>query len=106
MDCSPELNYTAIYYWLKHRTWTPEQVIEWQEFYNTASRWAFYGASGNFTTDLLPHIPQYHDLTPPPCHKGIPPTTIQKNSLQEKTKELKTRKQQRSPFFNRLRRHI
>jgi hypothetical protein len=102
----PQLNYTALYFWLKDHQWTPESIIEWQEFYNNASRFAFYGAAGNYTVDILPHIPYYHDLTPPPCHKGIPPTTIHKNSLQEKTMDFKNRKQQRSQFFNRLRRRI
>ena len=55
--------------------WTPQLIEEWQTFYNNASRWLVYGQSGNITVDFLPKLPEYEDLEPPPCKKGIPTST-------------------------------
>lgn len=97
------MNYTALQTWLLERKWTQESIIEWQEFYNNASRFLFFGAAGNFSQETIPGIPPYKDLTPPPCHKGISPTTITENSLQMETTHLKEVRLQKLPMLNRLR---
>ena len=49
------------------RKWTPESVVEWQQFYNNASRLLIYGQSGNFSFEYLPHLPTYKDLKLAEC---------------------------------------
>ncbi len=93
----PLMNYTALQIWLMERQWTPESIIEWQEFYNNASRFLYFGYGRNFSYEILPKLPAYKDLTPPPCHKGIPPSTIRENPLQEKTTNFKTSRLHETP---------
>ena len=97
------LNFTALEIWLLERKWTPESIIEWQEFYNNASRFLYFGGAGNFSYEIIPGIPPYKDLTPPPCHKGIPPTTLSGNSLQMEPTDLKKVQKQKLQVHNRLR---
>jgi hypothetical protein len=63
------------------RKWTPEAIVQWQEFYNNASRLLIYGHAGNFSYETLPRIPKYKDLKPPECKRGIPSLAIRHNSL-------------------------
>ncbi len=63
------------------RQWTPETIVQWQEFYNKAPRLLIFGQGGNFSFQTLPELPPYKDLTPPPCKRGIPSSAIRQNSL-------------------------
>lgn len=58
--------------WLRQRQWTPEAIKDWQTFYDNASRLLVYGFGETFSTQFLPHLPEYQDLNPPSCKKGIP----------------------------------
>lgn len=53
-----------------NQTWTPEKRAKWQDFYNTAPRFVFYGAGASFNATMLPSIPKYEDLKPVPCIKS------------------------------------
>lgn len=53
--------------WLHNLTWTPQLAVEWQEFYNSASRFLFYGGSGEFQNQILQTLPTYKDLQPDVC---------------------------------------
>lgn len=64
---SPSVNMTMLPMWLMERKWTPELIVEWQTFYNNASRFLIYGQSGNFSFEYLPHLPTYKDLKPAEC---------------------------------------
>jgi hypothetical protein len=75
------MNYTALQTWLLERQWTPESIVEWQGFYNNASRFLIYGQGGNFSYQTLPELPPYKDLTLPPCQRGIPSSAIHENPL-------------------------
>lgn len=55
--------------WLSDLKWTPESVVQWQLFFNNASRILFTGRSGNFEYDTLPTLPYYKDLQPELCQK-------------------------------------
>ena len=61
------------------REWTPARIEEWQTFYNDASRLLAYGHSGNISVEVIPHLPEYKDLKPPPCKRGVPVTAVRKN---------------------------
>ncbi len=62
--------YNALKQWLLNLTWTPELAVQWQEFYNTASRVLSYGRSGQFQTEILQTLPTYKDLQPDICPKS------------------------------------
>ncbi len=74
-------NYAIFVDWLKKLTWTPESIQQWQEFYNDASRLLFFGGSSNFSFENLPRLPEFKDLKPPECKRGIPNSSIRPNSL-------------------------
>jgi len=57
--------------WLLGLTWTPESIIEWQKFYNTAPHWLGFGRSDNFVQEPLGELPEYEDLKPPECTRMI-----------------------------------
>ncbi|CAF4624190.1 unnamed protein product [Rotaria sp. Silwood1] len=73
------LNYQALGKWLKELTWTPDSVIQWQEFYNDAPRVVMVGRAGNFDYINLTKIPEYEDLEPTKCKRGVPNSAIHKN---------------------------
>jgi len=56
-----------VYNWLISIEWTPEFAAEFQEFYNTAQRLAFYGGSKTFRGLIIPTPPAYRDLQPDTC---------------------------------------
>jgi hypothetical protein len=39
-----------------------ESALQWQDFYNNASRLLFYERSGQFNYDFLQTLPTYEDL--------------------------------------------
>ncbi|CAF3672065.1 unnamed protein product [Rotaria sp. Silwood1] len=55
--------------WLLNQTWTPERAVQWQEFYNTASRVLVYGAAPSRQYNVIPSLPKYQDFKPVPCTK-------------------------------------
>ncbi|CAF3853401.1 unnamed protein product [Rotaria sp. Silwood1] len=62
--------------WLKRLKWTPELVVEWQRFYNNASRSV---QAGDFELINLTKIPEYEDLQPSTCHTNIPNSAMNQN---------------------------
>ncbi|CAF0955087.1 unnamed protein product [Adineta ricciae] len=76
MNISQEsFDYLKLKKWLVDLQWTPESVLQWQEFYNDASRLLLSGRAGNFTIDLLPRLPTYKDLQPAECKSDARPNT-------------------------------
>ncbi len=71
----------AVQSWLLGLTWTPESIIEWQKFYNTASRGLGFGRTDNFGQELLPQLPEYEDLKPPECTRIIMSSASHQNSV-------------------------
>jgi len=76
MNITGPLDYDTLRQRLLDLKWTPESTREWQEFYNNASRFVFYGQSGNFSSENLPRLPQFKDLQPAECIRGIPSLAI------------------------------
>jgi hypothetical protein len=74
-----DFNYTVFVNTLLELKWTPESVKGWQEFYNNASRLVFFGKAGNFSYEVLPTLPKFRDLKPPPCKKGNASIPIHQN---------------------------
>ncbi|CAF4866010.1 unnamed protein product, partial [Rotaria sp. Silwood1] len=66
---STPVDYSKFVEWLLNLTWTPERAVQWQEFYNTASRVLIYGASPNIQFNNMSSLPKYKDLKPVPCTK-------------------------------------
>ncbi|CAF0843332.1 unnamed protein product [Adineta ricciae] len=56
--------------WLLNQKWTPERVIQWQNFYNNASRKLMYGEAANLQFENFAGLPTYKDLTPEKCRKN------------------------------------
>lgn len=67
--------------WLRERNWTTEAIAEWQVFYNHASRSLISGLASNFSSEYLPHLPEYKDLKPAECKRSAPSSTIRQNSF-------------------------
>jgi len=55
--------------WLHNLTWTPESVVQWQEFYNKAPRLIIYDRGSRMDSEVLPIIPKYEDIKFEPCNK-------------------------------------
>ncbi|CAF3460707.1 unnamed protein product [Rotaria socialis] len=66
---SPITDRMVLKQWLLNITWTPDLATEWQEFYNSASRDAFFGRSGNLEQEFFSILPKYKDLQPFECEK-------------------------------------
>jgi hypothetical protein len=47
--------------------WTPELGVQWQKFYNNASRLLYYGRAQHFEPEIMPNLPQYEDLKSVEC---------------------------------------
>ncbi|UJR06551.1 hypothetical protein I4U23_010834 [Adineta vaga] len=56
--------------WLLEQKWTPERVIQWQNFYNNASRRLMYGEAANLQFESFASLPKYKDLAPETCMKN------------------------------------
>jgi hypothetical protein len=56
--------------WLVSLTWTPELVVQWQEFFNNASRLVYYGRPGYMQIRTLRTLPTYKDLQLDVCQKS------------------------------------
>lgn len=61
---------------MKRLKWTPELVVEWQRFYNDASRSV---QAGDFELINLTKIPEYEDLQPSKCNTNIPNSAMNQN---------------------------
>lgn len=90
------LNDGNIGQYLSNINWMSNSAVQWQAFYQNASRTYFYGGSGNLRVGLLQKIPTYADLpqmnctsrgrpnnstnSPPQCglasHPGISPALL------------------------------
>jgi hypothetical protein len=55
--------------WLHNLTWTPESVVQWQEFYNKAPRLIIYDRGSHTDSEVLSVIPKYEDIKIEPCDK-------------------------------------
>ncbi|CAF1430401.1 unnamed protein product, partial [Rotaria sordida] len=66
---SSSFNDSKLMEWLLNLTWTSEQAVQWQEFYNIASRVLLYGASSNLQFKFMSGLPKYQDLKPVACTK-------------------------------------
>jgi hypothetical protein len=55
--------------WLHNLIWTPESVVQWQEFYNKAPRLIIYDRGSRMDSEVLPIIPKYEDIKFEPCNK-------------------------------------
>ena len=53
--------------WALDVTWTSELANQLQDFFYTAPRLLFYGASGLIKQQLLESLPTYKDLKPDVC---------------------------------------
>ena len=62
--------------WLKRLKWTPELVVEWQRFFNEASRTV---QAGDFELINRTKIPKYEDLQPSTCNTNIYNSTMNEN---------------------------
>ncbi|CAF2458331.1 unnamed protein product [Rotaria sp. Silwood2] len=67
MNASAPPSYSILRQWLRNLQWTSESTVQWQEFYNNATRLLFYGRSGQFQNQILQGIPTYKDLQPDIC---------------------------------------
>jgi hypothetical protein len=63
-------DYNTVKQWLLDLKWTPELAVQWQEFYNNASRMLFYGTSGQIYNQILPALPRYQDLPAEVCQRS------------------------------------
>lgn len=50
--------------------------MEWQKFYNDASRRLKYGRAAHFEYEHMPHLPEFNDLKPAECKKQQNETII------------------------------
>lgn len=56
--------------WLLDIKWTPKLAVEWQQFYNDASRIVALSTETQ-TYEILPKIPEYEDLKQEQCIRGM-----------------------------------
>jgi hypothetical protein len=56
-----------------NRKWTPELSEQWQQYYNTAPRFAVFVRNGEFDFEDLGILPKYKDLEPVRCEKSLIP---------------------------------
>ncbi|CAF4000838.1 unnamed protein product [Rotaria sordida] len=68
MNTSSSINNEQLKQWLLARTWTSESTIQWQNFYDRASRVVIYGGSGHLDSQILPVLPTYKDLKHETCN--------------------------------------
>ena len=61
------MDYLGIRKWLLEREWTPEQVVQFQDFYHNTDRVAFLGAGDDLVFEYLPRLPTYEDLKEVEC---------------------------------------
>ena len=61
------MDYNQFKQWLLDLKWTPERAVQWQEFFNKASRLLIYGRGGHFQFETWPKLPEYNDLKPADC---------------------------------------
>lgn len=78
---SSSYSFSALRKWLLELQWTPESTLQWQEFYNNASRRVIFGVAGNFSYENLPQIPEYEDLKPLECKKIIISSAVDQKSF-------------------------
>ncbi|CAF1224031.1 unnamed protein product [Rotaria sp. Silwood1] len=69
MNTSSSVNDEQLKKWLLSRTWTSESIIQWQNFYDRASKVVMYGRSGHFNSQILPILPTYKDLKHETCNR-------------------------------------
>ncbi len=70
---SSALNGNNLGGYINNINWTSDLAIQWQNFYNTASRITFYGRSTNLNYTYLQNLPRYVDLQVENCTAyGIP----------------------------------
>ncbi|CAF2535600.1 unnamed protein product [Rotaria sp. Silwood2] len=62
MNTSSSINDEQLKQWLLDRSWTSGLTIQWQNFYDRASRIVAYGRSEHFKSQILPVLPTYEDL--------------------------------------------
>ncbi|CAF2811760.1 unnamed protein product [Rotaria sp. Silwood2] len=65
--------------WLKELKWTPESVVQWQNFFNDASRLVVYGRTDNYKFINQDKLPEYKDLKPLECKRTISNLAIRQN---------------------------
>ncbi|CAF3448817.1 unnamed protein product [Rotaria sp. Silwood1] len=70
MNASAPPSYSVLGQWLRNLKWTPELAVQWQEFYNDATRLLLYGRSGQLQRQILQGIPTYKDFQPDICRKS------------------------------------
>jgi hypothetical protein len=67
--------------WLLEINWTSELKAKWQKFYDDAARLVIYGGGGNFSLENIPGLPEYEDLKPPECKRGISSSATRQSSI-------------------------
>jgi hypothetical protein len=75
------LSKAALRQWLTKLNWTSESKLDWQKFYDNAPRTVSYGGGGNIIQENIPGLPEYEDLKPPECKRGISNSAIGQNSF-------------------------
>ncbi|CAF2373598.1 unnamed protein product [Rotaria sp. Silwood2] len=75
------LDYATLGKWLKELKWTSQSITEWQQFYNNAPRVVMVGRAGQFDYINLAKIPEYEDLKPTECKRGVPNSAIHQNAF-------------------------
>ncbi|CAF3650969.1 unnamed protein product [Rotaria sordida] len=77
----PSLDYATLRKWLKELKWTSQSIIEWQKFYNDASRVVLTGRAGNFDFIDLPKLPEDEDLKLTECKRSISNSAIHQTTF-------------------------
>jgi hypothetical protein len=78
---SSSVSNAALRIWLQSLQWTPELIVQWQEFYDNASRYLFYGRAGEHSIEYMAEIPKYEDLKPSECKRTILNSALNQKSF-------------------------